>query len=244
MNSAALTPELHAAAPALSAGVAGILRNLMNLIASAFLRDPRHAALINPLWNYVSRTVQRFDRLMAGLAAGTLLPPRPRAPGLRIGTRTGSTPIPFPHRHAWLAVALGYIARNYASQLNHLLDQPGHAALLAATPRAQRLLRPLCHMLGIAPAALKPPAGVGSRTSRTPRRQHARSERTAPARPPAGRLLGKPPGALASWCSTSRAGARPPTRETAALHLRPPQPLCPRLLTRWPFAPHPKARPA
>ena len=52
-----------------------------------------------------------------------------------------------PRRFGWLIAALGWEAAGYASHLEHLLSQPDVAAVLAACPRARRVLRPVAHML-------------------------------------------------------------------------------------------------
>ena len=83
-------------------------------------------------------------------------------------------------RHAWLGALLDHHVRAYASQLEFLLARPGAAALIAASPRATRTLRPLCRMLGTElPAALRLP----------PRPRPARPK---PAKPP--RAKGPSPG--------------------------------------------------
>ncbi len=61
-----------------------------------------------------------------------------------------------PRRFAWLCVLVPYHAAGYASQLRHLLADPEMVALLAATPRLGKILRPLCQMLGIEAELLSP----------------------------------------------------------------------------------------
>ena len=51
MSPAPPSADLRRAAPGLSAGLGLVLRGLAALIARAFLRDPRHVAIIVPLWN-------------------------------------------------------------------------------------------------------------------------------------------------------------------------------------------------
>jgi hypothetical protein len=154
VNNRALPAELAAAAPGLSRGLAGILRALAALIARAFLRDPRHVGLILPLHGYITRTLRRFDRLLARLAAGEQ---RTRPPGpASAASAAPRTSCMLPRRRGWLVATLRHEAAGYASQLDHLLSEPAHARLIAATPQAARLLRPLCHLLGIAPDCLRP----------------------------------------------------------------------------------------
>ena len=151
-----------------------ILFPFLALIAARFaLLGP----LLTPVWTRISRTRQRLLRLLTRIAAGHR-PRPPRKPGT--APRPSGTPAPFPNRrHGWLAVMLDHNARNYASQLNHLLHTPGVAEIIATSPGAMRTLRPLCRMLGVdLPAALRPPA-------RPPTPPRPRPPRPAPAPPPA-----------------------------------------------------------
>jgi len=146
---APLPPELRPHAPGVADGVRAVLVALAKVFADHFPRDHQHAALIHPLWRYIRHTHQRFTRLMARLAAGKA--PRPSRPG-RPGS--GKPAIRFSHRKAWLMVALKHHGALWARRLDEVLAEPEAAAILAASPQAQRLLRPLCRMLGIHPAAL------------------------------------------------------------------------------------------
>jgi hypothetical protein len=151
---------------------AGIVACLITLICRAFLRDPRRAAVGVPLRRYLNRTARRFDRLLVRLAAGKVPKPRPRRPATdRPQTDKPQTDKPrvrFSRKRAWLAIDLGYQGRGFASQINFLLDSPEHAPLIAASPQAHRLLRPLCRMLGISPSCI-PPLPPRPRKPRPPR---------------------------------------------------------------------------
>jgi hypothetical protein len=143
---------------------------LAELVAKQFLRDPSLKPLIPPLWTYLKRSAVRFGRLMTRVATNRL--PKPCAP--RPDRPKPDTPRPtnpIPTGRAWLIRALGYDAVHYASQLDHLLAEPGVADLLAACPAAARILRPLGRMLGLtalAPkrTAPKPRAPVATKTPR------------------------------------------------------------------------------
>lgn len=137
----------------LAARLGTILAGLAALVAHAFLKDPKHVAIIVPLWGYIGRTARRFARLAARVATGR----KPRI-ARAAQPRTGKprSPIRLPHSHAWLTVALKHHGAAYAAQLDHLLAQPEAAEFFAAAPQAARLLRPLCRMLGITPTVIPP----------------------------------------------------------------------------------------
>ena len=103
-----------------------------------------------PFWNRISRARQRLARLLANLAAGRL--PRLGAP--RPNNKGGPRPVAIPTRPAWLIHTIGYRAGGFASQFNHLMQNPETLALLASAPPAAlaslgRTLRPLCRILGV-----------------------------------------------------------------------------------------------
>jgi len=125
---------------------------LAALVARRFLREPRLALFIVPLWNRLNRYSRRFERLMAHLAAGTL--PKPRAPGRSGGSHRSA--IVLPTGRAWLIRDLGSEAAGYASQLQALLAEAAAAAILALVPAAKRLLKPVERLLGIGAFALRP----------------------------------------------------------------------------------------
>ncbi len=128
-----------------------ILTTLAALIARRFLREPRLAALIVPLWSRLQRAARRFERLMVGLAAGHL--PKPRASGPGGPHRSAGQ---LPTGRGWLVRALGPEAAACATQLQALLAEPAAAELLALAPTARRILRPLARMLAIGPFAPRP----------------------------------------------------------------------------------------
>jgi hypothetical protein len=70
-----------------------------------------------------------------------------------------------PRRFGWLVQQVPQAAP-FGSQLQHLLTDPEMAAVLANTPRLGRVLRPLCHMLGVLPA----PGQIPPPSPRTPPR--------------------------------------------------------------------------
>ena len=77
-----------------------------------------------------------------------------------------------PRRFGWLVVAGKHEAACYGSQLQTVLNEPEMVALLAASPQARRVLRPLCRALAIAlPWTMTPPRTLKPRKPRKPRPQ-------------------------------------------------------------------------
>jgi hypothetical protein len=76
----------------------------------------------------------------------------------------------------------GHHAAAYMSQLQHILDQPDTRQFLAEVPRAARLLRPLAHLLGLAP---RPAAIARPARAKTPREKPPRPPKPPPLNLPA-----------------------------------------------------------
>ena len=62
----------------------------------------------------------------------------------------------WPGRFGWLVRAASWQAAGYGSQLQEVLRQPEMVELLMAAPRAARILRPVCRMLAVDMALLRP----------------------------------------------------------------------------------------
>jgi len=161
-------------APSLSARLTAIIDHLCQaaaarLAATARLRVRQPAGeasagrpktlsgpLLILLWTRLQALSRRLAALAAWAAAGRALT---RRRGLNVAPRAPTRrppPAPFPrlpHKFAWL-VRLVPEAACYGSQLRHLLAEPEMAALLAASPQARRLVRPLCRMLAVPPPAV------------------------------------------------------------------------------------------
>ena len=73
---------------------------------------------------------------------------------MRVAAKTGARI--WPGRFAWLVRVAGYQAAGYGSQLRHILEQPEMVDLLKASPQAARILQPVCRMLAIETAMLRP----------------------------------------------------------------------------------------
>ncbi|MCC6717078.1 MAG: hypothetical protein IT555_04275 [Acetobacteraceae bacterium] len=134
-----------------------ILTDLRAKIGAHLGRDRTYQAILTQAWARIGRTAQRFQRLYDRWQNGTLPEPRPSRAGQPRPARPARAY--FPRRRAWLATTTDHHVRGHASQLAHLLARPDFGDFLAAVPRAGRLLRPLCHMLGIdVPAPILRPA--------------------------------------------------------------------------------------
>ena len=111
------------------------------------------AALMGPLtillWRYLSRTLERLARLHARFLAGTLPAPRPAETlasprprqssecGAAQGTASEKPRIPAGH------VFMPFFVAHLYHAMRQLIEDPEMLALLAASPQAGRILRPL-----------------------------------------------------------------------------------------------------
>jgi len=140
----ALPPSVQTFAPEFAGRFGRILVALAKLVAARFLRNPRLALLIIPLWNRLNRAARRCERLMAQLAAGRL--PKPRKPGPS-GPRPSGPALPT--GRGWLVRELGSEGACHGSQIQALLAEPAAVELLLIAPTANRILNPILRMLGI-----------------------------------------------------------------------------------------------
>jgi hypothetical protein len=191
------SPELRVQAADFSRRFGWIVAGLYALVAARFLKRPHLAAFILPLCNRFNRARQRFERLMALLAAGKLppqrrapeRPPQPDKPEPVTREPTDATPSPsaarLPSRRGWLLRELAWEAAAYRGYLEQLLAEPAMAELLAAAPSAGRILRPLCRLLGLPESLVPKPPGTEPRPVRKRhRRRPAAPVRAAVASPP------------------------------------------------------------
>ena len=112
-------------------------------------RNPRNRDVLGPLalllWKYLQRTTRKLAALHAQFAAGTLAPRKDRAPR-RAAEPAESTPperSKLPSGPVLARFGAGYLG----AWLLALVDDPEMQALLAASPQAGRLLRPLWRRL-------------------------------------------------------------------------------------------------
>jgi hypothetical protein len=178
--------SLRAAAPDLARRFGLVLVGLCKAIVLGSAGKPQPRALFDLAWLRVNRVRNRLERLLARLAAGwrprvaapDAAPAEPRDPAAPRRTRVCAPALGrLPRGRGWLVQVVGYHAAGSGSQLEHLLTDPAIAELVATVPSVGRLLRPLCHTLGISPPVLgfKPP-----RPPRAPRRPKAAFPPPAP----------------------------------------------------------------
>jgi len=167
-----------------------IMSTLQALIDVPAGHDRVRGPLFRHVWSRAAAAVIRFETLYAAWQAGTLRPPRIRAPRPTQATPPDAeAPAParlrhrLPRRRGWLA-ATHFNMRNVASQLAHMLDRPDLADFIQAAPQLRRVLRPICHMLGIDPPS---PWRLPPRPPRPP--SPPSPPRARPARPTLAPLL-------------------------------------------------------
>ena len=114
------------------------------------------AALTVLLFARLGRICRDFERLSQRFQAGRLRRVLDRA-GRGSGVRDAA-PVVWPCRFGWLLRAARHHAAVYAAQVRAVLETPEMVALLRASPQAVRILRPVCRMLAIEPALLRPRA--------------------------------------------------------------------------------------
>ncbi len=148
-------------------------------------------ALLNLAWNRISRAQYRLDKLIAKWRAGTLPKPRPSRAGQPRKPAATTTERPkFPYRRGWLLEFAGEIPYLGEELQRQMESQPEFAEFIAACPQAGRILRPLCHMLGIEvpatfrrePPKRKPRPRAEPRPPKPPKPEFPHPNRDLPAR--------------------------------------------------------------
>ncbi len=197
-------------APSLSDRLGAAIELLCRAVAA---HGPRHGAassLTVLAWNRLRRLFARFAALVAAVQAGRLPVPR-RTAGKTARPRPASPDAPrLPGASGWLLqLAPALDTRLGRAWVESLVADPELGALVAQAPQAGRILRPLCHALGIElPPALRLPRNP--RPRRTPGASGSTaSEEQRPETPPARRR--RP-----SWLSRPRSPPLPRLEPTQA----------------------------
>jgi len=118
------------------------------------------APMLLLIWNRINGMARRFATLVKRVRAGTHKDPAPARSGNASPQPQGS-PKParaapaakLPRHFNWLVNLLPE-AERFGGELCWVLQRPEILMLIAETPQAGRILRPLCRMLGVEP----PPA--------------------------------------------------------------------------------------
>ena len=108
------------------------------------------------LFGRLGRICGQIERLCQRFQAGRLwrMPARAVVAGPRVSQ--ARVALRWPARFGWLLRAAAWRAAVYGGQLRVILEQPEMVALLRASPQAGRILRPLCRMLAVETALLRP----------------------------------------------------------------------------------------
>jgi len=132
-----------------------VLRALRGAVGGWGVRGLLGQLLMMLLYRRLGEICGKFERLVARFQAKRLWQ---RAPGVRSGARSvGKTGARiWPGRFGWLVRAASYQAAGYGAQVREVLGQPEMVELLKASPQAVRILRPVCRMLAIETALLRP----------------------------------------------------------------------------------------
>ena len=135
-------------APELARRFAWIMAGLGALIARRFLKMPHLSRFTLQLWSYLNRATRRFYRAL------TRKPVKARAKRARVerGDDAWVRPVALPSGRGWIVRELGWEAAAYLSAMEVLLAEVATQAALAEQPRAGRILRPICQMLGVSVA--------------------------------------------------------------------------------------------
>ena len=106
------------------------------------------------VWHAFTRAARRVVRALSRQAAGEVFRVRPSRAGQ---TRKASTKprLRLPMEKGWVG-KLGWGVRGWLTQMEYALNRPEFAALVAANPQAQRVLRPMLWRLGITVACVPP----------------------------------------------------------------------------------------
>ena len=145
---AAPTPAAELAAVLLRV-VYGLMRAMAPLLSGH-----RMAPHCFEVWHAFTRAARRVVRALERQAAGEVARVRPSRAG-QVRKPPSKARLRLPMERAWV-LKLGWGVRGWLSQLEYALNRPEFAALVAANPQAQRVLRPMLWRLGITVACVPP----------------------------------------------------------------------------------------
>jgi hypothetical protein len=144
-------------------------------------KDLSVALLMLLAWSRLGELSARFARLFAAFQQGRLAAARNGHFGgrrkrdeeerRRFGPGDPALPSRLPSKFGWLVEAAPESAE-FVGQVQEWLEHPDLAGLLAQAPQAERLLNPLCRMLGIKPH----PAMIEARAKQDAARRERKAE--------------------------------------------------------------------
>jgi hypothetical protein len=146
-RSTTLSPQ----STSLTAQFAGITKAVLDtLLGHSMLGGTLSQALYSVLRAWVFKHVVRIRLLIAALQDGTVRTRRSPAPGLALApssVRAAPAWMP-PRRLGWLRTMVpGHLLPG--AWMQSLVEEPEMLALLAASPRLVRTMKPLCRALGV-----------------------------------------------------------------------------------------------
>lgn len=141
-----------------------VIDGLCRAVAAQISVRSMTGALILLIWRRLRRINVRFQALAAAIRSGAHC--RAQAAPRRAATHRASRPASpgLPREFAWLLRLVPWEAACFAGQLRVVLADPEMVALIAASPRAGSILRPLCRMLGLEAELIMPRAGGANAT--------------------------------------------------------------------------------
>jgi hypothetical protein len=139
-------------------------------------------SIIARVMGRMRRAERALQSLMARFVAGKLRPSKPRGPLAKPRTQTPPKQKPLPSHFAWLCPLMPAEAAIRGNHLMLVLAEPEMQELLAASPRARAILKPICRMLAIDPRVLAQVGRISEAQSTVATLTHA--EPAAPAATP------------------------------------------------------------
>jgi len=139
------SPPTLSASETVSANLRLILRGILAVLGMLGLEH----TLTRTLYGKINGTFDRIERMLVRFRAGRLWRVTQRDVVQRRSARVAVGGPAHPRRFGWLAIAGGHQATGFGVQLQTVLNTPEMTALLAASPQATRILRPLCRALAV-----------------------------------------------------------------------------------------------
>jgi hypothetical protein len=134
-----------------------LLEGLMNDVEGHVAHGWVPIPVIKLVWKRLRRLKARFVSTMARFLAGTLPAPGSDVPArpARVRPAAASPPaevppwLRIPTCSGWLIQRISWFLMSRYYDLEELLEKPEVAASVAEAPQLGRVLRPMCHMLGV-----------------------------------------------------------------------------------------------